>query len=121
MVDSAVVGQYTGSQTKLRLVVIGCLAMTIVAFSTDDDAGWMLGTGVVLGSLILMAARERWVADYLRRWPAGSRLCVVLLAMAVASGFLDVPAQELVGLLGTTVLIYLVVVLLAVWNPIRRR
>jgi hypothetical protein len=95
--------------------------MTALAASNDDEAGWLLGTAAALVPVILFAARDRHIADYLRAWPAGTRLCLVLLAVAVGAGLLDVGAEALVGLLSTTVLIYLVVVLFGVWSPIRRR
>jgi hypothetical protein len=81
----------------------------------------MFGTAVVLVPLILVAARERRIADHLRKWPAGRVLCVFLLAVAVGCGLLDLSPQDLVGLLGTTVLIYLVAVAVRVLKPIRRR
>jgi hypothetical protein len=94
--------------------------MTALASTSDDDALWMLGTAIALVPVILLAARDRNIAEYLRAWPAGSRLCLALLAVAIGSGLLDIGAEELVGLLSTTVLVYLVVVLFGVWGPLRR-
>lgn len=111
----------TGSRAYLAAVSTGCLAATVIAFGTDDDTGWMLATAVLVVPIILIAARERPVADYLRRWPAGGRLCALLLAVAVSAGLLDLNAEDLVGLLGTTVLVYLTVVVLGARNAIRRR
>lgn len=112
--------RYTANQAYLVVVLACCLAMTALASSSDDDSGWMLATAVALVPVILIGARHRHVADYLRGWPAGGRLCVILVVLAIASGLLDVGAQDLVGLLSTTVLMYLVVVLFRVWSPIRR-
>jgi hypothetical protein len=113
--------RYTASQAYLAAVSTGCLATTAIAFSRDDDSGWMLATAAVSVPVILIAARERRIADQLRRWPAGGRLCGLLLAVAVCSGLLDLNPEELVGLLGTTVLVYLVVVLLRTRKAIRRQ
>jgi uncharacterized membrane protein AbrB (regulator of aidB expression) len=115
------VDHYVASRAHLVVVLAGCVAMTALATSNDDEAAWLLGTAVALVPVILIAARDQHIADYLRGWPAGSRLCLVLVAVAVGAGLLDIGAADLVGLLSTTVLIYLAVVLFGVWSPIRRR
>ena len=115
------VERHVASRAHLAVVLAGCLAMTALASSSDDEAGWMLGVAAALVPVILAAARDRRIADHLRGWPAGRRLCVVLLALAVGAGLLDIRAEQLVGLLSIAVLIYLVVVLFQVWSPIHRR